>query len=179
MTTKIYTRKGDQGKTNLYDIKGVSKNEDIFDVLGDLDELSAHIGHLCSLIGEESDLRTIQLNLLNIGAELSMMGAKQLVKEEDVLNLEKKTDYYNDLSPKLTQFILQGSSQKDAVAHICRTVCRRVERRMWQSTYIKHLHEQDMSSFKYVNRLSSFLFAFARYLSEGHEITRNMYEKKI
>lgn len=50
MTTKIYTKKGDAGVTNLYDSRGVSKTEYIFDALGDIDELASHIGHLCSLI---------------------------------------------------------------------------------------------------------------------------------
>lgn len=50
MTTKIYTKKGDAGVTNLYDSRGVPKSETIFDALGDLDELGSHIGHLCSLV---------------------------------------------------------------------------------------------------------------------------------
>jgi cob(I)alamin adenosyltransferase len=217
-TTKIYTKNGDMGQTNLYSTKGFSKADVIFDALGDLDELSAHIGHLCALTREptpereptpvrepvperdatpdlESDLRTIQLTLLNIGAEFSMLGKKQLVTDLDVANLEQRTDYYNDMSPKLTEFILQGSSAPDAVANICRTVCRRAERNMWRTmreegkvykmgyllgtwsenpSYINQL-----SSFRYINRLSSFLFALSRYLAAGREITRSMYEKKI
>ena len=186
MTTKIYTRKGDEGKTNLYDIRGVPKSDNIFDVLGDLDELSANIGHLCSLLKntvtcEENieDLRRIQLVLLNIGSDLSTGYGKRLMTEEDVINLEARTDDYNDQSPKLTEFILQGSEQKDAVAHICRTICRRVERNMWKSNSVKEFYENNICCFKYMNRLSSFFFAFARYICKGQEITRSMYDKKI
>ena len=43
MTTKIYTKKGDKGVTNLYDSRGISKTDYIFEALGDLDELASHI----------------------------------------------------------------------------------------------------------------------------------------
>lgn len=47
---KLYTKAGDKGNTVLYDSKGYSKSDSVFDLLGDLDELSAHIGMLRSMM---------------------------------------------------------------------------------------------------------------------------------
>ena len=68
---RLYTKTGDNGMTNLYDIRKISKDNIIFDVLGDLDELSAHIGVVCSLIEKDQIntlnlLRWIQVKLLDM-----------------------------------------------------------------------------------------------------------------
>jgi cob(I)alamin adenosyltransferase len=41
---KIYTKKGDQGMTSLYDCSLISKSADLIDLIGDLDELNSFIG---------------------------------------------------------------------------------------------------------------------------------------
>lgn len=208
MTTKIYTKKGDTGLTNLFDTRQIPKWYPIFDALGDLDEIGSHIGHLCSLVQKNpvyqieddngnvvsivadrntglslgrvenpihKNLRLIQVMLLNIGSDLSTKDkSKHLLKEEDVTRLEEMTDYYNEKCRKLTEFILLGSSQEDAIAHVCRSVCRRAERNMWRTTGIYEVPE---NCFKYVNRLSSFFFALARYMAGDDEVTRSMYSK--
>ena len=93
MPTKIYTRKGDFGLTNLYDTKQINKNSNIFDALGDLDELSANIGFLCSNSGniEHSiveDLRWIQIMLLNIGSDISTKNFdKHILKDDTNISL--------------------------------------------------------------------------------------------
>jgi cob(I)alamin adenosyltransferase len=208
MTTKIYTKKGDKGVTNLYDSRGVSKSDYIFDSLGDIDELGSHIGHLCSLVqvnpvlgftkgnGESfsvvadkntglalgSDenqihkhLRWIQVCLLNIGSDISTLNtSKHLTKDIDIEILENMTDYYNEQCRKLTEFILLGSGSCDSVAHICRAVARRAERNMWRSISTHPIPE---NCFKFMNRLSSFFFALARYMAGDNEVTRSMYAK--
>ena len=206
MTTKIYTKKGDNGTTNLYDMRSLSKSDTVFDALGDLDELASHIGHLCSLIQKNpvlhfnkgnsaftvvadrstgiglgqsenpihKDLRWIQVMLLNIGSDISTKDiSKHMVTDENVLYLEERTDFYNEKCPKLTEFILLGSSQQDAVAHICRAVSRRTERNMWKSE-----EYGNSNCFKFMNRLSSFFFALGRYMADDNEVTRSMYDLK-
>lgn len=209
MTTKIYTKKGDNGVTNLYDSRGVSKSEYIFDALGDLDELSSHIGHLCSLVqpnpvlnftknnGEtftvvadkdsgialgdtespiHKQLRWIQVCLLNIGSDISTRDTtKHITTDSDVTRLEEITDYYNERCRRLTEFILLGSSQSDSVAHICRSVSRRAERSMWKSS--TQSYQISQNCFQYMNRLSSFFFALARYMAGDNEVTRSTYAK--
>lgn len=209
MTTKIYTKKGDSGLTNLFDTNKLPKSHPIFDALGDLDELACHIGHLCSIIQPNpvlgytqnngrvfnvvadkhtgialgtpespihKDLRWIQIMLLNIGSDISTKNtSKHIVKDHDVTRLEEVTDYYNEKCRKLTEFILLGSSQPDSLAHVCRSVSRRAERNMWK---IQDL-EIPSKCFQYMNRLSSFFFALARYMADDNEVTRSMYDKII
>jgi cob(I)alamin adenosyltransferase len=208
MTTKIYTKKGDKGVTNLYDSRGVLKTEYIFDSLGDIDELGSHIGHLCSLVqtnpvlgftkgngdtfsvvadkdtgialgSDESQihkhLRWIQVCLLNISSDMSTRDkSKHITKDIDVDILENMTDYYNEKCRRLTEFILLGSGTSDSVSHICRAVARRAERNMWRSNITHPIPE---NCFQFMNRLSSFFFALARYMAGDNEVTRSMYVK--
>lgn len=41
---KIYTKSGDKGNTSLIGGKRLSKTEQIFNLLGDIDELSSYLG---------------------------------------------------------------------------------------------------------------------------------------
>ena len=50
--SKLYTKTGDGGMTYLYDGSRRKKNSMFFDVLGDIDELSSHIGMLCAIISD-------------------------------------------------------------------------------------------------------------------------------
>ena len=43
-TFKIYTKTGDQGSSSLYTGDRLNKNDAIFDSLGSVDELNAHLG---------------------------------------------------------------------------------------------------------------------------------------
>ena len=181
MPTKIYTKKGDFGLTNLYDTKQLNKNSNIFDALGDLDELSANIGFLCSNTGniEHSiveDLRWIQIMLLNIGSDISTKNVdKHILKDDTNISLlEERTDFYNEKCSKLTEFILLGSKKLDSICHICRTITRRAERNLWKSSDEYNISEY---CFQFINRLSSFFFSLARYLSGTNEVTRSMYDK--
>ena len=74
-----------------------------------------------------SALLHIQHDLFDLGGELSIPGYV-LVKPEQVLQLDAWLDHYNANLPRLAEFILPGGSRAAAVAHVCRTVCRRAER---------------------------------------------------
>ena len=74
--SRLYTKTGDQGQTSLYDLRRVDKDEYIFEVLGDLDELSSYIGLLCAQKlekKEESFLRKIQSKLLDLGSDIATL----------------------------------------------------------------------------------------------------------
>ena len=65
--------------------------------------------------------------------------------------------------PELKSFILPGGNKRVAQTHICRTVCRRAERR------VVHLLDQNSNDnlawcLRYLNRLSDYFFVLARYL---------------
>lgn len=182
--SRLYTKRGDAGQTDLYDLRRVNKSEDIFDVLGDLDELSAHIGLMCSYSdirpADEKFFRLIQSKLLDIGSDIATVSRRDYVVQitaQDVEQLEKQIDLYDSKSPKLTEFILTGVRPSDAQAHVARAVCRRLERNIWKlvqndgrTVNIQHVQFDTM---KWLNRLSDLLFAYGRYLSGGRETRRS------
>lgn len=182
---KLYTKTGDTGKTSLYDGSRQSKSHIIFDVLGNLDELSSQIGLLCAYIGSEtnsetkSPLRKIQVKLLDIGSNIAVIDPnkkKRVPKiiEDDVKELEKWIDICENRNKKLTVFLLPGVNMSDSQCHICRSTSRRVERSMWKLDSAVPI---DPSIFKYVNRLSDFFFAFSRNLSNGEDVKVGDYRK--
>ena len=164
---KIYTKTGDSGETGLYDGTRVFKNEQIFDVLGSLDELSAHIGMLIFHTHKTSIsfLRNIQQNLLYIGSIIATPNPKEgqklpVISDEHTLDIEKYIDELTLSLKPLNQFILQGgNSMSESQAHICRTVTRRTERELLKYGNVnEHI-------IKYMNRLSDLFFTIARYES--------------
>jgi cob(I)alamin adenosyltransferase len=65
----------------------------------------------------------------------------------------------------MRNFILPGGHPIISQAHICRTVCRRAERRVVQLADHEQVPEVLV---RYLNRLSDLLFVLARHL--GHEL---------
>jgi len=176
--SRLYTKTGDKGFTTLYDMRRVSKTEIVFEVLGDLDELSAYIGQLCSIVNDKESkfLRYIQSFLLDIGSNFATTTRRDKIRVttvDDIKSLENAIDFYDSKSPKLTEFILPGVNPKDSIAHICRSVCRRAERNMWKLKNEYDVFYVENETFHYINRLSDFFFAYARYLSEGKEFKRS------
>ena len=183
---KLYTKTGDNGTTSLYDGSRLKKSSIFFDVLGDLDELSSHIGLLCAKL--ESDLnfnildklREIQVKLLDIGSNIAVVDKdkkKNIPKlgENDVKNIEDWIDLCEESNNKLTEFLLTGVTENDSQCHICRAVSRRVERHMW---LLNDDIDIDENILRYMNRLSDFLFALARNLTTS-EIKVSDIKKKL
>lgn len=184
---KLYTKTGDKGKTSLYDGSRRYKGEIIFDVLGNIDELSSHIGLLCTKLSESNTinskdiLRQIQVNLLDIGSNIAVIDENKKKKvpkisENDVKRIEGWIDKCEEKNEKLTEFLLTGVREIDAQSHVCRSVTRRVERSLW-----KLVDDIDVDSkiLQYINRLSDFFFAFARNLSGGEEIKVSDIKNKL
>lgn len=59
---------------------------------------------------------------------------------------------------------MPGGARTAALAHVCRTVCRRAERSIVALGRIEALHETPR---RYVNRLSDLLFVLARVLNRA------------
>jgi cob(I)alamin adenosyltransferase len=189
--SRLYTKTGDNGLTSLYDMRLCKKDNIVFSVLGSLDELSAHIGMVCTLMDNNESshvLRIIQNRLLDVGSDVATVKNRKRIKEineEDLSFIETYIDEMDSKSPKLTEFILPGYTPIDSQLHICRSVCRRLEREMWQwwnlnkeaeevlaDSEIENRIQTKVQTLRYINRLSDFFFAMARVFSEGKEITR-------
>jgi len=166
--SKITTRTGDDGTTGLADNTRVSKDHPRIEAMGEVDELNSHIGLLLTetLPDEIRVLLTqVQQNLFNFGGELAMPGFKGITEDKVALLDEAIARYNAELAP-LKEFVLPGGTRAAALAHVCRTVCRRAERRLialGKSESVPPLLMQ------YLNRLSDLLFVLARMLNHGNE----------
>lgn len=178
---KFYTKLGDDGSTSLYGGHRVMKDDIRIEVSGDIDELNAHIGLLSAMVeGDVSEiLDEIQARLFIVGASMSSMadGSWRVGKEVkgesslsdlELARLEQEIDRLQAAVPQLETFVLPGGSAKAAQSHVCRTVCRRVERRL---VALSRDVDVDALTMRFVNRLSDYFFSLALYLNfiEGYD----------
>ena len=174
---KIYTKTGDKGMTSLADGQRVSKCCERLEAYGTVDELNSHLGVLMTYCTEESDrnfLTEIQRALFVIGGSLA--GAKtekSLSTDSMEAEIDRLTAIVEEAQEdKRFRFILPGGSRAAAIAHVCRTVCRRAERAMLKAKSEKLMVNDQCSMVngenemvRYVNRLSDYLFILARKLN--------------
>jgi cob(I)alamin adenosyltransferase len=172
MSTKIYTKTGDAGKTSLIGGTKVPKSHSRIQAYGTVDELNSFIGLLVDQITDihsREMLREIQDRLFTIGSSMACDPDKEIsmripdLKETDILLLENEIDTMNAKLPEMKSFILPGGHIVVSTAHICRTVCRRAER-LAVALDDKIPPEQPLI-LQYLNRLSDYLFVLARWLA--------------
>ena len=163
--TRIYTRTGDSGETNLGDGSRVDKLDPRIEAFGTVDELSSLLGLVLSA-GVEGDLgavlRRVQNELFDLGADLSVPPSvpdRLRVEQASVDRLEADCDRFNEHLPMLRSFVLPGGTEAAARLHVARSVCRRAEREALAAS-----RRVDVSplAIVYLNRLSDLLFILAR-----------------
>ena len=162
--SKIYTRTGDDGSTGLGDGSRVPKTSARVEAMGNTDELNCIIGILMTEPLPEALTETmtrVQHTLFDIGGELSIPSST-MVSQNRVTDLESVLDELNEKLLPLREFILPGGSQQAAVCHLARSVCRRLERSLFD---VDDGHPVSPISLQYVNRLSDLLFVIARTLN--------------
>jgi cob(I)alamin adenosyltransferase len=169
---KVYTKSGDQGKTQLIGGDKVSKASERIGCYGTIDELNATIGMtLAALAGTGGEdvlvekLLRIQNELFNVGTQLATPDAERRstmpdISDAHVKNLEEEIDALNEDLPELKSFVLPGGSHASACFHLARTVCRRAERAV---VALADDASVDARHLMYLNRLSDALFVFGRY----------------
>ena len=176
--TKVVTRNGDKGQTNLAQGDLVAKNEPIINAIGDVDELNSVLGvcnSFCSNDAIVKDIKTIQNDLFNIGGEISLNDSeKKLLKDESLLFLDNKIDDMNNVLEPLKEFILPGGDSFSSNLHLARSVARRAERSVVE-LYAGSLENNNIV--KYLNRLSDYLFVLSRFYNKNNNIDENMWEK--
>src|SRR3954468_5155945 len=166
--TRIYTRLGDGGETHLGDMTRVPKTDARIEAYGTVDELNAQIGVALTVPGipREDWLRRIQNDLFDVGADISVPpgGERERLRvvPEQTAWLEQACDEVNADLPNLKSFVLPGGTAAAAQLHVCRTVCRRAERRTLACG-----DEVGAECVRYLNRLSDLLFILSRGLNVG------------
>ena len=169
--TKVYTRTGDKGQTSIVGGIRVSKASARLEAYGTVDELSSHLGLLAAMLseGEYHDvIIRVQNNLFNVCTNLAtdqsqtpLYDSAKLADGEIEL-LEKEVDRMMKLLPERQGFILPGGTPVAAQAHVCRTVCRRAERRIVALSEVAQISPETL---QYVNRLSDYLFVLAKIIN--------------
>ena len=169
---KIYTKTGDQGQTSLYSGHRLSKANLRVESYGTVDELNAFVGLLRDHVDRatlQQELLTQQNHLFALGAALAddRPGKAYRLPTTAAAELEAAMDRMDDELPKMTHFILPGGSPVISYAHVCRTICRRAERRVVE---LGQTVELDNSLVIYLNRLSDYFFVLSRYLARIDEV---------
>ena len=170
--TRIYTKLGDGGETHLGDMSRVPKTHPRIEAYGTLDELNAQLGVALAMDGVPeriaSLLHRVQNDLFDVGADISVPhgGDRERLRvlPGQTSRLEEACDEINAGLEPLKSFVLPGGSPLAAQLHVCRTVCRRAERRA-----VDCGEELNPECIRYLNRLSDLLFILARAANDGDE----------
>ncbi|MGB4958636.1 MAG: cob(I)yrinic acid a,c-diamide adenosyltransferase [Saprospiraceae bacterium] len=172
---KIYTKTGDKGDTSLFGGKRISKDDLRIEAYGTVDELNSFIGLLNATFQEATQnyfLTEVQKRLFTIGSNLASDPDKGMITpdilDEDIHVLENAMDTMEELLEPLKNFILPGGDISIGYAHVCRTICRRAERRV---IAIDKQHPVDPKIIMYLNRLSDYFFVLSRYIARSKNIT--------
>lgn len=177
----IYTKTGDKGETSLADGRRVRKCCTRVESYGTIDELSSYLGLLIAKMNGNTtsdvatiipDLISIQNDLFNISSELA--GVHTTGYDESIEKLEHRIDDMNLSLPTLHEFILPGGTECAAIAHICRTICRRAERCIITLAETETVNEHIIV---YINRLSDYLFMLAKKLNFIAGVKENTWQK--
>ena len=168
MSMKLYTKTGDKGKTSLLGGKKVPKSSLRIDAYGNVDELNSFLGTLKDQDAVENRLKQqlywIQEHLFTIGSILAtepgFYGFElPKITETEVKQLEVWIDKFDEELPELKNFILPGGHIAISTSHVCRSVCRRAERSIIELSENELVDEVII---QFINRLSDYLFIFAR-----------------
>src|SRR5687767_6911442 len=168
MSTKIYTKTGDDGTTGLFGGARLPKHHIRIEAYGTVDELNSFIGWLMTLVEDKKInelLQIIQSRLFTVGSNLASDPSKDMITpdllDEDIQMIEKAIDEMQAALPELKHFILPGGSQAVSAAHLARTVCRRAERRCVELAFDSQV---EPIIILYLNRLSDYFFVLARFI---------------
>ena len=171
----LFTGKGDNGTTTTFGCnQRLSKSSVIAEALGALDEANSLMGVCKALLAKNSDtyrlddaplaglVHDAQETLFIIQAAVA--GAPQTVAEEKVTKLGELIGSMEDAMPPIKVFSIPGATELSAQLDTARTVARRTERR------VVAVSEEGTVAvapevLAYLNRLSSLLFAMARYVN--------------
>lgn len=179
MNTKFFTGRGDAGESSVGPHK-LSKTDPLLELLGGVDELNSWLGFCRVEAKKFSDskikvavaivLKDVQEALFTLQAELAALAfgtapgqaATPKLDEAKTKFLEDTINQIDGILPPLKSFIIPGTSELSARLDVGRAIARRVE---LQANKFSSERENLLSSavLQYLNRLSSFLFALARY----------------
>lgn len=183
---RVYTGKGDGGHTQLVGGQKVPKASARIAAYGEVDELNAFVGRArmaaerrvaqvptnrdglspsAELEALAAALLRVQHQLFNLGSILATLAAdvhpkQPRIRDADSTWLEEEMDRCNAHLAPLRSFVLPGGGDCAVELHVCRTVCRRVERAVCGLAAEEGVEQ---ASLTYLNRLSDAFFVWSRW----------------
>ena len=174
----IYTRKGDKGESEIFNGERFSKDNQIFEVLGILDELNSLIG-ICKIKSKgfnekindlklEEILEKIQKDLFSIQSQIA--GADKKIEKKEIEWLEENIDFIENQIPELKNFVVANGSELAVELNYIRSVIRRGERRIVSLDKKFHNSKDGQEKLNseiliYINRLSDLFFVLFRFVN--------------
>lgn len=166
--SSISTKKGDKGFTGLYSGERVPKDHIICEICGTGDEFICHLGEFKHNAPDFFDvIENIQKKIFKINSYFATIGEKRdlfLISADEIKEVNNILEEYERICGPLKGFIIPSENVLAAKADICRTVCRRYERRI--ITYNTNISEVSENILQYVNRISDILYIIARLLGK-------------
>jgi cob(I)alamin adenosyltransferase len=181
--TQFFTGKGDSGESH-FGKTTLKKSSLGADFLGSLDELNSWLGFTKVEAEKEEEyrneelgfnisevLKEVQNSIFIIQAEIASivfgLSSGKKITAEKTKNMEEVIQKIDELVPPITKFILPGGSELSARMDVGRTLARKTERLAKKFSEEKELSAELL---QYLNRLSSLLFALARYVNHARGI---------
>ena len=225
--SNIYTRSGDDGTTALIGGRRIPKFHPRLEAYGTVDELNSFVGLIIPHLTDLEDTQTLltsQNTLFVAGCELatalpseaaplslrstsdtptasprssSASSPRHAITPDDVLLIEHAIDAIDALCGGWCGFILPGGTQGAALAHACRTICRRLERRLYalcdlsaspssapstpsapSSSLLDYGIPPSPFLLQYINRLSDYFFLLARKINFLSGVQENIWKNR-
>lgn len=175
---KIYTKRGDDGLTDLFGGERVKKNHPRVNAYAAVDKTNSYLGFMLCVPHIDDNVRQEIIYLMKLlfsaGAELSTAPKDSAIEilnrhldhrieEKDITLLEENIDRMEAMLPPLKSFILPSGSEAAARTHLARVAAREVEGLLLLiPDYEKSVRKEML---KFFNRLSDYLFVLARFLN--------------
>ncbi len=185
MALRIYTKTGDKGETSLIGGTRLPKHHIRIEAYGNVDELNSWIGLLRDQPIDANSVKIlleVQDRLFTIGSLLASDPEKESkmklpeVKESDITLLEKEIDAMEEKLPPMKSFVLPGGNPIVSYCHVARCVCRRAERSVLRVAENEKVEE---ITYKYLNRLSDYLFVLSRKLASDLGATETPWVPRV
>lgn len=181
---RIYTRTGDKGTTALIGGERVAKTDPRVEAYGIVDELGAHIALLADFASEVGLSQMVEIldrvavDLMKVEAMLALSerfeGEIAKIGAGDVMLLEQTIDRFSEDLPPFRGFTIPGGHRVVSQCHVCRTVCRRAERRILTAM---ELHNTNECVLCYINRLSDILYTLSRWSAKELGVEEKLWGK--
>ncbi|MFI3258927.1 MAG: cob(I)yrinic acid a,c-diamide adenosyltransferase [Rikenellaceae bacterium] len=169
----VYTKTGDKGTTALVSGERVSKYDPRVEAYGTVDELSAFLALLADKMRDREALRNYTASIDYINCILMSVESHLAAGDDNVYplprisdkaieGLEAEIDNMQAELPVIRQFTIPGGCKLNSLSHVCRTICRRAERR---AIVVAEAHPLHPNVVIYLNRLSDYLYLLGRTLT--------------